>query len=121
MRLSHSLAAILLVACGCRSPGEPGSCDIQSMDVGERVAAIRRAAAQRDRSAVPHLVDRLEDEDVVVRFAAIMALEDLTGRRFGYSYGGGSRLRAEAVARWRQFVAGEESSSRDAGGSQDDG
>lgn len=78
---------------------------MQSADVGERVAAIRRAAERGDVSSVPHLVDRLEDEDVVVRFAAIMALEELTGDRLGYAYGAAAEKRATAVSRWRRFVA----------------
>jgi hypothetical protein len=105
------MAAVLLLACGCGPRGEPSSCDIQSMDVAERVAAIRRAAERQDQSAIPQLVDRLEDEDAVVRFAAIMALEELTGRRFGYSYGGGGRSRADAVQRWRRYVLSRVSSS----------
>jgi hypothetical protein len=49
-------------------------------------------------------VDRLEDEDAAVRFFAIIALERITGRRFGYEYSQPSRERAAAIVRWRDYV-----------------
>jgi len=77
---------------------------MSSPDIGVRVQAIRQAAATGDLDALPHLVDRLEDEDPVVRFAAILALQDLTGLRLGYSYGQDSAERAAAVALWREYL-----------------
>jgi len=66
--------------------------------------AIRAAAERGDRSAVPHIVDRLEDEDDGVRFFAILALDRMTGERFGYDYAKPATARAAAVERWRAYV-----------------
>jgi len=68
--------------------------------------AIRDAAERKDRSAVPHIVDRLEDEDDGVRFFAILALDRITGERFGYDYAKSAAVRAAAVGRWRAYVRG---------------
>ncbi len=64
---------------------------------------------------LPQLVDRLEDEDSAVRFAAIIALDKLTGKRLGYKYGGSLETRSAAVARWRRYVAQRSGSRLPAG------
>jgi len=58
----------------------------------------------RDEKAVALLVDRLEDEDEGVRFYAILALDRITGERFGYDYAAPIDQRAEAVDRWREYA-----------------
>lgn len=58
----------------------------------------------KDRSAVPLLVDRLDDEDEAVRFYAILSLERIAGTRLGYDYKSGGRERAVAIQRWRERV-----------------
>ena len=63
-----------------------------------------QAGERSDRSAVPALVDRLEDEDEAVRFYAILALERLTGTRLGYDYGAPEMERRAGVDRWRRSV-----------------
>ncbi|MEE9296402.1 MAG: HEAT repeat domain-containing protein [Phycisphaerae bacterium] len=77
---------------------------MQSVEAAVRIRAIQRAALEGDSSALPHLVDRLEDEDPAVRFTAIIALERITGERFGYGYGASIERRALATARWRTFL-----------------
>ena len=100
--LTVSLAA---VAAGC-GPGKPAAClEIQSTDAASRINAILFAVSEGDLSVLPQLVDRLEDEDPAVRFAAAVALEKLTGERMGYHYGGPAVGRAGAVARWRRYLA----------------
>lgn len=96
-----TLALAPITACG-RPAGRPVS--FQSDDVNERILAIRQAAEQDDKTTIPLLVDRLEDEDEAVRFFAILALDMLTGRRFGYDYGQPSDRRAKAVELWREYV-----------------
>lgn len=96
-----ALALALISACG-RPASRPVS--FQSDDVNERILAVRQAAEQNDKTTIPLLVDRLEDEDDAVRFFAILALDKLTGRRFGYDYGQPSHRRAKAVERWREYV-----------------
>ena len=101
-------AAILAVAIkatwGCGPIGSAGSPHPQSVAVEDRIAGIRLAVARNDMAAIPHLVDRLDDEDVAVRWAAILALEGLTDHRFGYRCGASAEDRAPATARWRQFL-----------------
>lgn len=77
---------------------------MQSIHPAERVRAIRAAAWSGDRSAMPALIDRLDDEDAVVRFAAINVLSQMAGRRFGYKAGADEQTRGQAVARWRRFM-----------------
>jgi len=103
-----SVSLVLLAPCGlyflgCQSP-TPSPASIQSADPDERIRAIRTAADARDASAVPLIVDRLEDEDSAVRFFAILALDRITGQRFGYDYGAPAVQRAAAVQRWREYV-----------------
>jgi HEAT repeats len=94
---------IINLAVGC-TRGAPWRASIQSQDVNERILAVREAAEKGDRGSVPALVDRLEDEDEAVRFFAILALEKITGSRFGYDYGQPAWRRARAVEKWRLFV-----------------
>lgn len=96
-----------MIACvvgpsGCAELGaRPG---IQSAEPGQRILAIRAAGEARDTSSVPLLVDRLSDEDVAVRFYAILALDRITGTRMGYDYGGTIAARREAIERWREAM-----------------
>ncbi len=93
-------AAALVV--GCRAP--EGS--IHSWNPSERVLAIRKAAMAKDVHAVPLIVDRLEDEDIAVRLFAILALQEITGERFGYDYTATGPRQAAAVEAWRSYVRG---------------
>jgi hypothetical protein len=94
---------ICLGLVGCAQGGVYRAA-INSDDVNERILAVRQAAEQRDKSAVPLLVDRLEDEDEAVRLFAILALDKLTGQRFGYDYGQPANRRAKSVELWREYV-----------------
>lgn len=69
--------------------------------------AIRAAGEARDEQAVPLLVDRLEDEDDAVRFFTILALEKITGERFGYDYAQPASKRARSVEQWRAYARKE--------------
>jgi len=77
---------------------------MNSPDPGKRIRAIVTAGEQGRQEAVPLLVDRLEDEDVAVRFYAIESLEKITGQTKGYRYYDPPGLRARAVRRWRSWV-----------------
>jgi len=76
-----------------------------SENPAERAVAIKYAAEIKDRSAIPIIVDRLEDEDEAVRFYAILALEKLTQQRQGYDYHGSELERGRAVQRWRSYLS----------------
>lgn len=97
-------ACFLLVA-SCTSPAFIRD-DIQSENPADRVLAIRAAGEARDAKSVPLLVDRLEDEDRAVRLYAILALEKITGQRFGYDYAKPDADQREAIERWRAHVRG---------------
>jgi len=95
--------ALALLAGACVHPREPIRFD--SKDVNVRIAAIRRAARNKDKSAAPQVVLALDDEDPAVRFYAIEALRRLTGERKGYDYfEEDPDLRRPAVEWWRAWV-----------------
>ena len=102
-----ALFAMMLVGLptvGCGPERVSVRHSMQSVDAASRIQAIQRAAIEGDSSSLPHLVDRLDDEDAAVRFAALMALERITGERFGYAYGASVERRAPATARWRAYL-----------------
>lgn len=77
---------------------------LEHEDPSVRVAAIVEAGQNKDRKAVPFLVDRLGDSDSCVRFYAILALEKITGKTMGYRYYEVPQQRAAAEERWRQWL-----------------
>ncbi|OWY71087.1 hypothetical protein B7486_10795 [cyanobacterium TDX16] len=102
---STGFLVVLSLAGGCTSIG-PYRAQISSEEPAERILAVRAAAEAKDWRSVPLIVDRLEDEDDAVRFYAILALERITGERFGYDYSQTGRERAASVSRWRTYVKG---------------
>lgn len=94
---------MVCLVSGCVS-SRPYRANLSSDNATERIMAVKAAGEAKDAGAVPLLVDRLEDEDAGVRFFSIIALEKITGRRFGYDYSQPSRERAAAIVRWRDFV-----------------
>ena len=52
---------------------------------------------------IPALIDRLEDENSVVRLAAFEQLRKKTGRSFGFVPWGDDAERSRAVASWRSW------------------
>lgn len=98
------MAVAIKTSWGCGNPAPAVPPHPQSLAVEDRIAGIRLATVRSDRSSIPHLVDRLDDEDVAVRWAAILALEELTDHRFGYRSAASVENRASATARWRQFL-----------------
>jgi len=114
--LLAALVGVLPLSCTSKHSYRAG---IQSPDAVGRIVAIRQAGEQRDRLAVPLLVDRLEDEDEAVRFFAILALDRIVGQRMGYVYSQSEQQRAAAVTRWRQYLAdGRQASLEQSGGRQ---
>lgn len=86
---------------GCFSP-EPVS--LSGTSAATVVPAIKQAGDRDDRSAIPRLVQLLEDHDPAVRFAAISALKRMTGEDLGYRYYDGEWDRHAAVQRWHQWL-----------------
>lgn len=87
---------------------------LQSSNEDVRMAAILQAGREKDPKAVPYLVDRLGDSYAEVRFAAIVALEKITGTNREYRYWAPTADREQAIARWRQWLADQ--SPGDTGG-----
>jgi hypothetical protein len=101
-----SLAVVFI--SGCFSP-DPKS--LTSNSAPSAVPAIKDAATQNDRSAYPRLVQDLDDPDPAIRFAAIGALERMTGgQTFGYRYYDDDADRKPAVDQWKQWLAKQISS-----------
>ena len=69
-----------------------------------RIPGIKRAGEAQDRSALPELVESLNDEDPAVRLFAIAALEKFTGDRFGYEYFLDEEQRKPSLAKWREWL-----------------
>jgi hypothetical protein len=86
---------------GCFSP-DPKS--LNSSAAPSAIPAIKDAADKNDRKAIPRLVQDLDDRDSAIRFAAISALQRMTGQDLGYRYFDNEWERRPAVQRWRQWL-----------------
>ena len=100
------LAASILIQSGCSSPVDRKIelSDLNNPNPMVRIMAIKWAGDNKVSSAIPQLVDFLQDEDKPVRFYAIEALRRITGTDNGYDYKANPQLRAQAVERWREFI-----------------
>lgn len=100
--MRHCMAAVTIGLCtvlgGCTPRADVGGFD--SPDPQSRLYAILRAGNDKDRSALPHLIDALGSDDQAVRLYAIQALERITGQRKGYVYYAPPARREEAIRRW---------------------
>jgi len=96
------LMGIGIGLAGCAAPREAPVVGHPSPEVN--IAAMRRAARDRDVTAAKSLVHELESDDPAVRFYAINALQRLTGERRGYEFFAPEEKRAEAVERWKQWL-----------------
>lgn len=61
-----------------------------------------------DPDTLRQLTRELNSEDAAVRFYAINALEQLTGKRFGYDYCADETQRQASLASWAQFIQEQE-------------
>jgi HEAT repeat protein len=86
---------------GCFSP-DPKS--LGSDSAASAVPAIKTAADNNDRAAIPRLVQDLDDHDSAIRFAAISALKRMTGQDLGFRYYDDEWDRRSAVQRWWQWL-----------------
>lgn len=103
-----ALSARFWCACGTLSFASCSSAPKSFLSVSDP-AAINRARAvafgqqHSDAAAIPALIDRLTDDDPVVRLASHEALKKRTGQDFGYlPYAEGDELTA-SVQRWKQW------------------
>ena len=97
----RALARVTVVAAalsGCAPPATEGT--LHSPDPDAKLYAIVRAGQQKDRSAIPELIEQLDSDDQAVRMYSIHALEQITGERMGYIHYAEPERRREAVNRW---------------------
>lgn len=101
------LACVLL--CGCLS--DPSSnVGFDEPDPQARIRAARLAAEGDDRAAIPELIRMLGSDDPAERLTAIGSLEHLTGQTLGYRHYDLEPIRAEAIDRWVDWLAGQHAS-----------
>ena len=86
---------------GCYSPEPPS---LTSDSPPRLIPAIKIAANNHDRAAIPGLIQNLDDKDSAVRFAAISALRKMTGEDFGYRYYDREFDRQPAIQRWHLWL-----------------
>jgi hypothetical protein len=91
-------------AGGCAPPGAYHQM-IQSSDPIKRAQGCKLAGESRDKTAVPLLVDRLEDRDLAVRTMAQIALRQITGRDdLAYSQTASEAVKREKIRQWRALA-----------------
>lgn len=74
-------------------------------DASFKIPAIKEAVEEKDRDAIPQLIDDLDSDDPAVRFYSIEALRRLTGETFGYRYYQSETERQPAIERWKAWSA----------------
>ncbi len=103
-----SVVALVWMA-GCAANTGPARVALEAADPQDRIRAIvevtEHASPEEAGDTTAALVDRLDDEDVAVRFFAIRALDHITGRRFGYRAFDPVGVRRVSVDRWRAYLA----------------
>ena len=112
MKLGSTAALVIVLTCaGC---GQKMTYE-QQLDSAagvERVQGIMTVGERKIWSAIPRLIEFLEDRDVSVRLAAVRTLREMTGKEFGYVAHADEHERREAANRWK---AGWESEGRTGG------
>ncbi len=100
-RLGIILVCVLIMS-GCQNPVTVD--EIMSSDPVRQARAIKLASNNKDISAMPHLVDLLENEDSGMQTLAITALRNISGENFGYDVWAGPLKKREAQLKWKQYM-----------------
>lgn len=99
---------IMILLWGCAASERAVSLsDMNNPDPTVRIRAIKWAGENKLDSALPRLVDLLQDEDRAIRYYAIAALRHITGTDHGYDFKSDARTRSEAIKRWQAELAKE--------------
>lgn len=94
--------SICFVCAGC-STAPKSFLSMNDPAAINRARAVAFGQSAPDTTAIPVLIDRLSDDDPVVRLASHEALKKRTGQDFGYQpYNEGDELTA-AVSRWQNW------------------
>jgi hypothetical protein len=118
--MGRSMRGPVMAVCAVLAAGWIGGCKpvemqtgtlydrLQNEDPSVRIQAAVEAGNQKDKKAVPLLVDRLSDSDRDVRLFSGMALEKIVGHEVFETMGWRSfdppEKRDQAVGRWRRWV-----------------
>jgi len=97
-----AILACGLMAGSCTPAATEGGFD--SPNPAARLQAIEQAARAGDRTAIAQLVEQLDSDDSAVRLMAIITLQRLTGRTFGYRHHDPPDARNSAIERWVRAV-----------------
>lgn len=101
-RFSCAFATLALASC---SSAPKSFLSVSDPAAINRARAVAFGQQHSDAAAIPALIDRLTDDDPVVRLASHEALKKRTGQDFGYlPYAEGDEL-AASVQRWKQWWA----------------
>ena len=76
---------------------------LSDADVFVRMVTAQALDTLQARLAVPSLIDRLGDDTITVREAALIALRNITGQRFGYEPDARQADRDRKVDQWRAW------------------
>lgn len=93
-------------AGGCNS--SPLGRGFESADPSQQISASEEAVRKGDEDAIPHLIEGLDSDDPAVRFVSIHALEQLTGKTYGYKHFAPPWEREAAIDRWVDAVNNKE-------------
>src|SRR6476620_9713721 len=103
---------ILLCTSACGGCFKPEKPSLTSEDPSLKIPAILIVAEQHDENAVRQLVVDLDSDDPAVRFYAINALREITGKSFDYRYYHDEIRRRPALKRWQQWLDEREGTIR---------
>ncbi len=101
---------LVVAASGCRpSASRRPLLDQDPVFVVPAVKEVAQQGPKRvSRGEARKLIDLLDNDDAVVRLSAGEALQELTGRDFGFHSWLGPEERQPIIDRWRQWLAGVE-------------
>ena len=107
--LGHANEGIRLVAI--YALGETGDSEVvphlipmlSDVSLFVRMATAAMLEELQAKAAVPALIDALEDDESAVREAAMVALQAITGQRFGFEPIASPAERAKRVKEWRDW------------------
>lgn len=99
-----ALLALTLLPCGGCGLSPHAFRKLQPSPATVRARQVGAGSRSADPQVIPALVNRLEDEDPVVRMAANAELLRRTGRDYGFVPWGTPEERTAAIARWRSYL-----------------
>jgi hypothetical protein len=119
-----AVTAAVLAGGSCAPPATEGGFD--SGNPAAKIYAIEQAVRSDDASppTLKAIVDQLDCDDPAVQFAAISALQRLTGQTHGFRLADPPSRRREAIQRWAQVLERGASAGEDvrrAEGAEHDG